>query len=90
MEQGDVIGVLFEKNENNEFYSLSFSRNGKNFGVAYDDIQFKNNMRFVAHLGFHFLFIYLFIYLFILGVNVLLNSFLMIGQKKTTNISVKQ
>ena len=56
MEKGDVIGVLFEKNEKNEFYSLSFSRNGKNFGVAYDDIQFKNNMRFVAHLGFQFYF----------------------------------
>ena len=57
MLQGDVIGVLFEKNEKNEFYSLSFWRNGKNLGVAFDSIGFKNNLRFVVHFGFNFCFL---------------------------------
>ena len=63
MEQGDVIGVLFDKNEKNEFYSLSFSRNGKSFGVAFNKIKFRKNMRFVVHLAFHFLIFFFIIFL---------------------------
>eukprot|EP01091_Cochliopodium_minus_P016864 TRINITY_DN644_c0_g1_i1.p1 TRINITY_DN644_c0_g1~~TRINITY_DN644_c0_g1_i1.p1 ORF type:complete len:231 (-),score=50.69 TRINITY_DN644_c0_g1_i1:53-745(-) len=50
-DEGDTVGVLFEKNEKNDKYILSFSINGKNLGAPFEDITFQGApLHFVAHL----------------------------------------
>ena len=51
MEQGDIIGVKFEKNKENELFNLSFFRNGKSLGIAWHDIKFEGKpLHFVVHM----------------------------------------
>ena len=48
--KGDIIGMMFEQNEKNNFFKLSFYKNGKSLGTAWDDIDFVGfPLHFVVH-----------------------------------------
>ena len=51
MEKGDIIGVKFEKNKENKLFNLSFFRNGKYLGIAWNNIKFEGEpLHFVVHM----------------------------------------
>jgi hypothetical protein len=51
MEKGDIIGVKFEKNKENKLFNLSYFKNGRLLGIAWNDIEFEGKpLHFAVHM----------------------------------------
>ena len=51
MEKGEKIGVKFEKNKENELFNLSYFKNGRLLGIAWNNIKFEGKpLHFVVHM----------------------------------------